>query len=345
MPKNPQGSAIGTIRTWITLLALALLFPLNARAQGTGRSLDIQPGARQNGMGAAGVALEGNASDAIWWNPAALGFARKVGSQFTYAKLVPGLSDHVRFYSAAGAVPIANVGALGIGFTYLNYGEHSFAFANPGDFSTDNEKSGSLSWGMRILPFMAIGGTVKRIQIKFAGQPNSGLGYDAGGLLRFSFAPLKLSLGGTYQNFGPQISFADFFTNDHVQSPLSRNLKLGGAIDLPLTLPGDLQLGVVGVFDFNQSQVTPEFRTYNGGMEAYALRSDLVRFALRVGYYDDKLGQIQDATFGLGLQARAVSLDAAWIPQARASGLPRVMKLTAGIDFASLAKKPSAVPN
>ena len=44
-----------------TTLALASLLAFgwagSALAQGTGRSLDIQPGARENGVGAAGVAV------------------------------------------------------------------------------------------------------------------------------------------------------------------------------------------------------------------------------------------------------------------------------------------------
>ena len=49
---------------------LAVLFSLglvaSASAQGTGRSLDIQPGGRQNGMGDAGVALADDPTGATW---------------------------------------------------------------------------------------------------------------------------------------------------------------------------------------------------------------------------------------------------------------------------------------
>ena len=46
--------------TRILLVCAGLALAVNARAQGTGRSLDIQPGARQNAMGASGVALAGD---------------------------------------------------------------------------------------------------------------------------------------------------------------------------------------------------------------------------------------------------------------------------------------------
>jgi len=52
------------MRLTTTLLALIAAISLAgaAFAQGTGRELDIQPGARQNGLGAAGVALADDAT-------------------------------------------------------------------------------------------------------------------------------------------------------------------------------------------------------------------------------------------------------------------------------------------
>ena len=46
--------------------ALGSLLASTAYAQGTGRSLDIQPGARQNGMGATGVAIADDATGVTW---------------------------------------------------------------------------------------------------------------------------------------------------------------------------------------------------------------------------------------------------------------------------------------
>ena len=76
---------------WLLFLSLGLA--ASALAQGTGRSLDIQPGARQNALGAAGVALAEDATGVTWWNPAALGFVKKSAIELTYAQLVPGPGD------------------------------------------------------------------------------------------------------------------------------------------------------------------------------------------------------------------------------------------------------------
>src|SRR5689334_17606350 len=93
-----------------------------AFAQGTGRSLDIEPGARQNGMGAAGVALVEDASGVTWWNPAGLGFANKSAVEVTYAQLVPGLASDVSYNYATFVKPVQGWGAFGVGLVFLNYG-------------------------------------------------------------------------------------------------------------------------------------------------------------------------------------------------------------------------------
>lgn len=94
----------------------------SAFAQGTGRSLDIQPGGRQNGMGAAGVALMGDATAATWWNPAALGYTERPAIQLTYAKLVPGLADDVSYNYGTWVQPVEGWGAFGFGIIFLSYG-------------------------------------------------------------------------------------------------------------------------------------------------------------------------------------------------------------------------------
>ena len=68
------------MRFWNTIAlgcVLGAVLAGTAFAQGTGRSLDIQPGARQNGIGAAGVAIADDATGVTWWNPAGLGFVTR----------------------------------------------------------------------------------------------------------------------------------------------------------------------------------------------------------------------------------------------------------------------------
>src|SRR5437763_6014770 len=125
-----------TMRLLTTLalgLALGLATVTTAFAQGTGRSLDIQPGARQNGMGATGVAIADDATGVTWWNPAGLGFVTKSAVDLTYAQLVPGLATDVNYNYATFVKPTAGWGAFGVGLVFLSYGtsEGTDPFGNP----------------------------------------------------------------------------------------------------------------------------------------------------------------------------------------------------------------------
>ena len=86
-----------------SLLLLAVAVGADTAHAQAAASLGIQPGGRQNGLGAAGVALFGDPSDALWWNPAGLGFADRTSVQYTYAKLLPGLADLPYRHIAAAA--------------------------------------------------------------------------------------------------------------------------------------------------------------------------------------------------------------------------------------------------
>lgn len=310
----------------IVLTAFAgLAFAGMARAQGTGRSLDIQPGGRQNGMGAAGVALLGDATGATWWNPAALGFVDRGAVQLTYAKLVPGLADDVSYNYGTYVQPIKGWGAFGVGIVFLSYGQSmgtDESGRETGAFGS-NEFSPALYGGTRILQDLAVGASVKWIRIQLAPSAQSGVGttfgLDLAALYRIPAA--KLNLGVNVQNLGPSVTFI----NEDQASPLSRNIKAGFAWEAV----SDKQFSVTVVGDFNQSLVTNQFRTYHPGVEvAYA-----GQVAGRVGWYGDQLGDIGGITFGIGVNWKSLNLDFGAIPQARNSDLDNVSKITLGYRF------------
>jgi hypothetical protein len=296
-----------------------------AHAQGTGRSLDIQPGGRQNGMGAAGVALWGDATGATWWNPAALGFVERPAVELTYAQLVPGLASDVTYNYGTYVQPVQGWGAFGVGVVFLSYGQSEGTDENgqpTGTFGS-NEFSPALYGGTRILPDLSVGVAVKYIRIQLAPNSQSGVGstfgLDLGALYRIPAA--RLSFGANLQNMGPSVTFI----NEDQASPLSRNLKTGAAWQAL----DDKEFVVTVAGDFNQSLVTSEFRTYNGGVElAYA-----GQIAGRIGYYSDPLGDIGDLTFGIGINWKSLNVDFGSIPQARNSDLGNVSKITLGYRF------------
>lgn len=310
-------------RVIAVLFGLALAVPV--WAQGTGRSLDIQPGGRQNGMGAAGVALIEDATGATWWNPAGLGFIDHPGVQLTYAKLVPGLADDVSYNFATWVQPIEGFGAFGLGIVFLSYGQ-SEARDDQGTFLGtfgSNEFSPALYYGTRLLPDLSVGASVKWIRIQLAPDSKSGVGTTFGLDLAalYKIPALHFNLGANVQNLGPSVTFI----NEDQASPLSRNVKVGAA----WTPYSDKQWTMNLVSDFNQSLVTSDFRTFNNGMELLFSNS----FAGRIGWYSDPEGAISGLTYGMGLQWSSLALDLGSIPQAKDSGLDNVYKITLGYRF------------
>jgi hypothetical protein len=309
---------------WLAVLT-GVLVAGSAFAQGTGRSLDIQPGGRQNGMGAAGVALPEDATGVTWWNPAALGFVEKSAVQLTYAKLVPGLAEDVSYNYGTYVQPIEGFGAFGVGIVFLSYGTsegRDEAGTFTGNF-TSNEFSPALYYGTRLLPDLAVGASLKWIRIQLAPDANHGVGTTFGLDLAalYKIPAAHLNFGMNVQNIGPSVTFI----NEDQASPLSRNIKVGAA----WTPYQDKSFGVHLVEDFNQSLVTNTFRTYNHGLElSYANQ-----FAGRVGWYADPEGQISGFTYGFGASWGSLGLDFGGIPQAKDSGLDDVYKITLGYRF------------
>ncbi len=320
---------------WVFGLAMFVVVSAShALAQGTGRSLDIQPGARENGMGAAGVALLGDGSEAVWWNPAALGFARKPSVQLSYAQLLPGLARDIHHWNGAAAVPLGTTVGVGAGYTYLDFGSD---FGSGSGGAHPNEKSGCISAGVAVMPGLAFGATVKRIRIQlspFSTVVGTGYGFDLGGLYRHAIDSLTFSAGANVQNLGPEVTFGDA-SGSGPKAPLSRNLKLGGAIQYHALLSGGSDVGATAVLDFNQSLLSHsrDFRTWNGGVELYAGLPRILRVSVRGGYYYDHEGQIEDPTFGGGVRWFGLTADVGLIPQARDSGLKNVKKYTFGYHF------------
>lgn len=296
-----------------------------AWAQGTGRSLDIQPGGRQNGMGATGVALADDPTGATWWNPAALGFVGRTGVELTYAQLVPGLADDVNYNYLTFVRPLQGWGAFGVGIVFLSYGqsERTDDAGTPLGTFGSNEFSPAVYYGTQVFPEFSVGASLKWIRIQLAEESDQGVGttfgLDLAALYRIPTA--RLNLGMNVQNLGPSVAFIA----EDKADPLGRNVKAGVSWE-PISTKS---YAVLLATDFNQSLVTDDFRTYHGGIELrYA---DQV--AGRFGYYSDPLGDIEDVTYGIGVQLRGFTVDWGSIPQAKDSDLGNVQKITIGYRF------------
>lgn len=309
----------------LAALVLGLLITADVWAQGTARSLDIQPGGRQVAMGAAGVALADDPSGVAWWNPAALGFVGRSAVEYTYSALVPGLADDVTYNFLNYLHPMEGWGSFGIGMLFLSYGniELTDDQGNPklGGSYTPVEFSPALYYGTQLLPDFSVGAAVKYVRVQLApgslGGIGSTFGFDLGALYKIPAA--RLNFGLNVQNLGPSLAFI----SEDKADPLSRNVKVGAAW-VPITRK-DFTLTLVE--DFNQSLVNSEFRTYNHGAEL----SFVDQLAGRIGWVADPSGDISGLSYGLGVSWNNLSLDWGSMPQART--LPAVNRMTLGYRF------------
>jgi len=294
----------------------------SAQAEAGAQSLLIAPGARSDAMGRAHVAVADDAN-AMWWNTGGMAFAK--GSDFTgmYTKLVPDLADDVFFTYASFVRHVEGWGGLGASIGYLSYGK-SEATDVDGNFIkefTSWEGALSVGYGTELADNVGIGVGLKVVHVDLApaevtqdNKKGAGTTFaaDVGMLYKVATLPgltnVPASLGVTVQNLGPDIAYIDEDQSD----PLGRNLKLGFAV-YPFS---NESFRTLVAADVNRSLLpASQWRDliYNIGGELEFNRL----IALRIGYINDEVGTIQDATYGLGLMFRGVRADYAKVPQSK----------------------------
>lgn len=120
------------IRRWsfrAALIAVVTLGASAAHAQGTGRSMDLDPSVRSAGMGLASNAVFWDQGPDHWGNPALLGYQHGLRYEWGRSRLVPGLADDVHFttnvikFGGAGVGVALSGQPFGIGGLHLSYGE------------------------------------------------------------------------------------------------------------------------------------------------------------------------------------------------------------------------------
>jgi hypothetical protein len=324
------------------LVLSAIASASDAWSQAAAISVSIPPTGRANGMGEAYVAVADDAT-ATWWNPGGLGFLTQKEVSVTYAKLVPGLADDVFYTYPTYAMPVKDWGTFGFGLVYLSYGtsEGTDQAGNPLGSFTSYEIAPTISYGTKITDRLGVGANFKYIRVQLS-PDFDGRGEGKGSTFAFDVAGLykvpgdMVNVGIAIQNLGGSLSF---ITDDN-KDPIYRNLKAGFAVNayakdqIKAMVIGDVnQLLVKGdVVDGTSSFPRP---IYNfGGEVSYTSEVEL---ALRGGYVLDKDGDIENATYGLGVGYKTFQFDLASIPQAGGDGpgegLDRVTKFSLGARF------------
>src|SRR5262245_58238647 len=83
--------------TFLSLAVLSCSAAAPAHAQGTGRSLDLDPSVRASGMGAASGAVFWGDDVNHWANPALLAYQKGFRYEWGNTRLVPGVAANVTF--------------------------------------------------------------------------------------------------------------------------------------------------------------------------------------------------------------------------------------------------------
>ncbi len=363
------------MKKWMNgLLALLLVTFIveNVHAQGEAAVpfLLIAPGARNGGLGEAGVALVNDAT-AIYWNPAGLAFqyenpALDKPRQITlmHSRWLPQFNFSDLFYDyGAARFYIEDLGMFGVSLTFLNLGKSVWTDETGNELGTFDsfEYAVSVAYATKLKPNLGLGVNLKLIQSNLSdvtvGTENrdgraTSFAVDVGVLWtpQYPFLDNRLNVGASISNFGPKVTYIDRKQAD----PLPTNLRVGLAYKAfddgfnKITMVYDINRLLVyrykdgtsdGVFKaafysvWVKGSIKDRFRrfTHSVGLE-YSYGSLI---SLRVGYFyeDPKFGDRKFITFGGGIGFNLFNIDFSYISASKDHPLAETMRFSLGIKF------------
>ncbi len=327
----------------LSVVMLSLFGPVFAQGEATALFLMINPGARQGGVGEAGVATAKDAT-AIYWNPAGLAFQYNPGNpssrgeaSIMHVNWLPKFNLSDLYYDfLATRYYLDGIGTVGFGIQFMNYGENNQTDTQGNEIGkfTSNEMAVTGSYAVKLQEGLGLGVNLKFIYsrlspVKVDNERGKGVGagfaLDLGVLYHPGFMK-KLSLGVNLSNLGPKLSYIDQAQAD----PIPTNLRLGLAYRLVQSEFNRLTL----VYDINRLMVPRSEDKRDASFLAYLFNSwgdgDLIQrlthsvgmeywysnlIALRAGYFYEHpdYGGRQFYTFGGGVQIAFLGVDFSYI--------------------------------
>jgi hypothetical protein len=362
-----------TMRLLLSLVLILVLVPaffsgLLAQGEATVLFLMINPGARQGGMGEAGVALADDAN-AIYWNPAGLAFQyndpevdKRGEATLMHVNWLPKFNLGDMYYDyAAGRYYLNDIGMVGMALQYISYGESVWTGdEGPEELGRFNSSEVAVtgSYALKLSENLGMGVNLKYIYsslspIKVSAEKGKGIGssfgVDLGVLYHPGFSD-RLSLGANISNIGPKVTYIDKAQAD----PLPTNLRLGFAYHIVKSQFNTLTF----VYDTNRLLVRRNGTTADNVFKAmfYStwtegdLNYQLQRFthsfgleywythliALRTGFFyeDPSAGGRKFYTFGGGLRYSVFGFDFSYIyASVDDHPLSDTMRFSLGIGF------------
>jgi hypothetical protein len=200
--------------------------------------LRIEPDSRAAGMGNTGVALADDAN-AVWWNPAGLGFQGGAEVGITHSNWLPEFNTNLYFDYLVGKYHVDGVGTFGGQVAFMNLGEHEQRDnegVEVGDFRSFDLAAG-VSYGVTLGERLAFGTGARAIYSQLASDVANidgtayAVGVDLAALYRtrpFALGGVEttFSAGANLSNMGPTI---DYDGSTEEEDPLPQHLRFGAA--------------------------------------------------------------------------------------------------------------------
>jgi hypothetical protein len=312
---------------------------------GGAQSLHIQPSARSAGMADCTMAVLDDASSSSW-NPGGLAFMQqRVSISATFSRLVPDWED-VHYIYGAAACRVAPSIAVATSLTYLSYGTQVVTDPDsPEPIGTFNpyEMIPSLACAAAIGDHIGVGVNLKYVYVDLAPaeftqdqqkREGSTIGADVGAEYRTTLSTGRLAVllrgAGSVANLGGRIEYEDEQQADR----LPVKARTGGSVQLSwgrvghILACGQYERSLVDGWDSGESGIWGvglelEMSLLGVAAEATERTEIPVRDFLtgRVGYYDDKNGEVDGVSYGYGAgldvhDSLELRFDLANVPQA-----------------------------
>ncbi|MFH1844532.1 MAG: PorV/PorQ family protein [bacterium] len=307
-------------------------------------------GARYAAMGEAGIGLSQDAT-AIWWNPGGLAFLsdrtdHQRDLHIMQSNLAAGLADDIALYWGGYAAPWGPSGIFGASLNYLSMGtqEGTNEVGEPTETFSSYMFAISAVYGVKLTPNLGVGLGIKYFRDRLAPdavlQDNQGGSGDSFGVdmgVLWKIPSMRMNFAAALSNLGPNIKHVDADQSD----PMPRKMTVGIAYSLfhseasALLFVADYLVPLLNWDTGNQDYgFGAEFdeEEFGLGAEWSYVQSLFFRF----GYKSAQAGDIEDTTWGFGLDLQrwvnqGITFDYASVPQA--TGLDRVNRLSIGFRF------------
>jgi hypothetical protein len=288
----------------LAMLVLGLTHPVSARTgdggSTSGEFLRLSAGAHAPAVGGA-MTASATGADAIFYNPAGLGWVGTSGSSREVAATYQSLAGEANYGDLSVAIPTGERGGMSLGVKYVDYGNiDRTTLTTAGPFVTGNragtfgahDLSASIGYGRRWTN-LAVGVAGKFVTSQLDNVTATAGAVDAG--FQYKVIGLPLQIGATVQNLGSSLKY------DVVNE------------DLPLLG----RLGATGTFFHDRIRLHGDIEWARNENAAFmgGVEFDVASMLTVRGGYDGR-NEADDSpyTVGLGFHAGALALDYAYAP-------------------------------